>query len=113
MSLVEEPDLDRRRTDWEIDEWDEVGEVPAVEPLRQQTRIIKWVVWLSFVLVTVLIIVAGYGEDAVSFGFIDRANVLAFRPHFAAEAIGALAIKIFATVDCFDDVVSGHCCLVR
>jgi len=60
VSLVEEPDLDRRRTDWEIDEWDEVGEVPAVEPLRQQTRIIKWVVWLSFVLATVLIIVAGY-----------------------------------------------------
>lgn len=60
MSLVEEPDLDRRRSDWELDEWDEVGEVVAVEPLRQQTRIVKWVVWLAFALVIVLIIVAGY-----------------------------------------------------
>ena len=48
MSLVEEPDLDRRRSDWTLDEWDEVGEVPAVEPLRQQTRIVKWVVWVAF-----------------------------------------------------------------
>ena len=60
MSLVEEPDLDRRRSDWMVDEWDEVGEVPAVEPLRRQTRIVKWVVWLSLVLVAVLVIVAGY-----------------------------------------------------
>ncbi len=60
MSLVEEPDLDRRRSDWSIDEWDEVGEVPAVEPLRQQTRIVKWVVWLAFLMVIVLIVVAGY-----------------------------------------------------
>lgn len=60
MSLVEEPDLDRRRSDWSIDEWDEVGEVPAVEPLRQQTRIVKWVVWLAFLMVILLIVVAGY-----------------------------------------------------
>ena len=60
MSLVEEPDLDRRRSDWALDEWDEVGEVPAVEPLRQQTRIVKWVVWVAFLLVILLVIVAGY-----------------------------------------------------
>ncbi len=62
MSLLEEgePDLDRRRSDWVLDEWDEVGEVPAVEPLRQQTRIVKWVVWVAFVLVAVTITVAGY-----------------------------------------------------
>ena len=60
MSLVEEPDLDRRRSDWLVDEWDEVGEVPAVEPLRRQTRIVKWVVWVALVLVAVLVIVAGY-----------------------------------------------------
>jgi len=62
VSVVEEegPDLDRRRSDWALDEWDEVGEVPAVEPLRQQTRIVKWVVWVAFVLVVVMILVAGY-----------------------------------------------------
>jgi peptidoglycan lytic transglycosylase G len=60
VSLVEEPDLDRRHSDWELDEWDEVGEVPAVEPLRQQTRIIKWAVWIAFALTVVLILVAGY-----------------------------------------------------
>lgn len=60
MSVVDEPDLDRRRSDWSLDEWDEVGEVPAVEPLRRQTRIVKWVIWLAFVLVTLLVLVAGY-----------------------------------------------------
>jgi UPF0755 protein len=60
VSLVEESELDRRRSDWNIDDWDEVGEVPAVEPLRRQTRIVKWVVWLAFLLVIVLVIVAGY-----------------------------------------------------
>jgi UPF0755 protein len=60
VRLVEEPDLDRRRSDWAVDEWDEAGEVPAVEPLRRQTRIVKWVVWLALVLVMGLIIVAGY-----------------------------------------------------
>ena len=60
VSLVEEPDLDRRSSDWAIDEWDEVGEVPVVEPLRQQTRIVKWLVWLALALVAVLILVAGY-----------------------------------------------------
>ncbi len=60
MSLVEEPDLDRRRSDWIVDEWDEVGEVPAVEPLRRQTRILKWVVWLALAMVALLIVVAGY-----------------------------------------------------
>ncbi len=60
MSMVDDPDLDRRRSDWESDEWDEVGEVPAVETLRRQTRIVKWVVWLALVLVAVMIIVAGY-----------------------------------------------------
>jgi UPF0755 protein len=62
VSIVEEEegDLDRRRSDWVLDEWDEVVEVPAVEPLRQQTRIVKWVVWTAFALVVMLIMVAGY-----------------------------------------------------
>jgi UPF0755 protein len=61
VSLLDEPDFDRRpHSDWAIDDWDEVGEVPAVEPLRQQTRIMKWVVWIAFALVAMLIVVAGY-----------------------------------------------------
>jgi UPF0755 protein len=59
MRLVDDPDLESR-SDWELDEWDEVGEVPVVEPLRTQTRIIKWVVWLALALVAVLVITAGY-----------------------------------------------------
>ena len=60
MSVAEEPDLDRRYSDWAVDEWDEVAEVPAVEKVRQQTRIVKWAVWVSMALVIVLILVAGY-----------------------------------------------------
>lgn len=60
MTMIDEPDYDRRRSDWPLDEWDEVAEVPAVEPVRQQTRIVKWVVWTAFVVVIGLILVAGY-----------------------------------------------------
>ena len=62
MTLLEddEPDLERRRSDWALDEWDEPVEVPVVEPLRHQTRIVKWVVWAAFVLVVGLVMVAGY-----------------------------------------------------
>ena len=55
--------LDEREVDrgnWIVDEWDEVGEVPTVEPIRQQNRIVKWAVWCLLVLVTVLVLVAGY-----------------------------------------------------
>ncbi|NNE11079.1 MAG: endolytic transglycosylase MltG [Ilumatobacter sp.] len=60
MSITDEPDLDRRRSDWVPDEWDEVAEVPVVEPLRQQTRLVKWFVWFALVLLVVLVLVAGY-----------------------------------------------------
>jgi UPF0755 protein len=60
MTLVDEPDYDRRRSDWELDEWDEVAEAAVVEPVRTQTRLVKWAVWTAFVLVVVLILVAGY-----------------------------------------------------
>ena len=83
MSLVEEPDLDRRRSDWAVDEWDEVGQVPAVEPLRRQTRIVKWVVWLAFVLATVLIIVAGYVGGRVIealFHLLGECTLFSWRP---------------------------------
>ena len=88
MSLIEEeePDLDRRRSNWALDEWDEVAEVPAVEPLRQQTRIVKWVVWVSFVLVVGLIIVAGY----VGWWYLDQT-----RPD--AEPGGDVAFTVLET----------------
>ncbi len=60
MSIVDDPELDRRRSDWAVDEWDEVGEVPAVEPLRRQTRLVKWAVWLAYAVIIVLVLVAGY-----------------------------------------------------
>jgi UPF0755 protein len=60
VRTLDETDHDRRRTDWEIDVWDEVAEVPTVEPVRRQTRIVKWAVWVAFALVVVLVLVAGY-----------------------------------------------------
>jgi UPF0755 protein len=58
--VIDEHDLRRERSTWSVDEWDEVGEVPAVEPMRRQNRIVKWAVWLVLVLVAALVIVAGY-----------------------------------------------------
>lgn len=55
---LDERDVDRGN--WLVDDWDEVAEVPTVEPIRHQNRIIKWVVWCALVLVTVLVLVAGY-----------------------------------------------------
>ena len=60
MTTLDEPDYDRRRSDWPLDEWDEVAEAAAVEPVRHQTRIVKWTVWVSFAVVIGLILVAGY-----------------------------------------------------
>lgn len=55
-----DPEDDRWYSDWAIDEWDEVGEAASVEPLRGQNRVAKWAVWVSFALVTVLVLVVGY-----------------------------------------------------
>ncbi len=60
----------RRAADWELDEWDEVVEVPAVERLPGQSRILKWTVWGSFVLVMVLIVIAGW----VGWWYLDRTS---------------------------------------
>jgi UPF0755 protein len=60
MTIGHDPNLDRRRSDWEIDEWDEVAEVPVVEPLRQQTRLVKWGVWLALTLVVVIMLTVGW-----------------------------------------------------
>lgn len=48
------------RSDWAIDVWDQVGEVPAVEPLPRQNRIVKWVMWAVMALVIVLVLIAGW-----------------------------------------------------
>ncbi|MFW2335559.1 endolytic transglycosylase MltG [Ilumatobacter sp.] len=92
MSLIEEeePNLDRRRTDWALDEWDEVGEVPAVEPLRQQTRIVKWVVWAALVLVIVLVVVAGY----VGWWYLDQT-----RPDTEPGGSVAFTVREVDTID--------------
>jgi UPF0755 protein len=60
VQILDEPDYDRRRSDWEVDEWDEVAEVPVVEQIRQQTRIVKWTVWVACAVVIALVLVAGY-----------------------------------------------------
>jgi UPF0755 protein len=54
--------------DWEVDAWDEVGEVPAVEPLPRQSRIAKWTVWGALAMVIVLVLVAGW----VGWWFLER-----------------------------------------
>lgn len=57
--MTGDPDL-RERSDWALDDWDEVGEVPSVEPLRHQSRVVKWVVWALAVVTIGLVLVAGY-----------------------------------------------------
>jgi UPF0755 protein len=47
-------------SDWSVDEWDEVEEVPAVEPLPRQSRILKWTVWGVLAVVIALILGAGW-----------------------------------------------------
>ncbi len=70
MSVIGEPGYDRRSSDWEIDEWDEVGEVPIVEPLPRQSRIVKWSVWGVMILATALILIAGW----VGWWYVERAK---------------------------------------
>ena len=57
--LIDEFDT-TRPSDWWVDEWDEVDAVPVVERLSAQRRILKWAVWASFVVVVVLVLVAGW-----------------------------------------------------
>ena len=61
MKVAGEPGFDRRTSaDWAADEWDDVGEVPAVEPLPRQSRLLKWTVWGVMGLVLVMILIAGW-----------------------------------------------------
>ena len=68
--ILGEPGSDQRAADWELDEWDEVGEVPVVEVLPGQSRMLKWTVWGAFALVTVLIVIAGW----VGWWYLERTN---------------------------------------
>ena len=58
--MIDERDVRGPHSTWAVDEWDEVGAVPAVEPMRRQNRIVKWIVWLALAVVAGLVIVAGY-----------------------------------------------------
>lgn len=55
-----DPDDGRWRSDWELDDWDEVAEVVAVEPLGAPNRIVKWAVWTALTTAIVLILIVGY-----------------------------------------------------
>jgi len=64
-----DPDA-RPAVDWPIDPWDATDRTGSVERLRQQTRPIKWVVWLSMVVVVIAILVAG----AVGWWYLGKIN---------------------------------------
>ena len=98
MSIVGEPRHDRRPSDWETDAWDEVVEVPVVEPLRRQSRPIKWIVWLAFGLAVVLVLTAGW----VGWWYLGRVNpegspgeVVAFTV-LDTDTLDTLATRLFA-----------------
>ncbi len=60
----------RPALDWSSDPWDATDQTGAVERLRQQTRPLKWVVWLSMVLVVIAILIAG----AVGWWYLGKIN---------------------------------------
>lgn len=68
MSIA--PDPLRPHDDWSHDPWDHAEIVPSVEPVRRSTRVVKWVVWLSFAVVIALVLVAG----ATGWWYLNRIN---------------------------------------
>ncbi len=61
MKVVGEPGFERRSSaDWAADEWDDVAEVPAVEPLPRQSRLLKWTVWGVMAIVISMVLIAGW-----------------------------------------------------
>ena len=91
MVISGEPGFDRRLSDWAVDEWDEVGEVPAVEPMPRQSRLVKWTVWGLMVLVTTMILIAGW----VGWWYLER-----------VKPAGAVTEAVPFTVLAGDDVDS-------
>jgi len=66
-----EVDLDDRPAiDWPTDPWDNADRAGNVERLRRQTRPLKWVVYLTLVIVMAMIIVAG----GVGWWYLQRLN---------------------------------------
>jgi UPF0755 protein len=60
----------RHDDDWVHDPWDDADAALAVERLRRHNRAVKWVVWSAFLIVTVLVLVAG----ATGWWYINRIN---------------------------------------
>jgi UPF0755 protein len=83
---------DRRGSaDWPADPWDAVEVAVAVEPVRRQNRIVKWVVWTAFAVVLALILVAG----SVGWWYIRRIN-----------PPGDAGVPVTFTIDERDDLVA-------
>ncbi|MGB0112513.1 MAG: endolytic transglycosylase MltG [Ilumatobacteraceae bacterium] len=71
--LLPEAQIDpdsRPAVDWPTDPWDDTDQTGSVERLRQQTRPLKWIVWLAMVVVVVGILVAG----AVGWWYLGKIN---------------------------------------
>jgi UPF0755 protein len=61
VKVAGERGFDRRSSvDWATDEWDDVAEVPAVETLPRQSRLVKWTVWGAMVVVIAMILISGW-----------------------------------------------------
>jgi UPF0755 protein len=56
--------------DWQVDDWDEVDEAAAVEPLPRQSRIVKWAVWSAIAVAVAIVLVAGW----VGWWYVERAK---------------------------------------
>ena len=59
-----------RATVWETDPWDSVDVAVAVEPLRRQNRVAKWIVWVAMAVAVALVLTAGI----VGWWYIRRIN---------------------------------------
>lgn len=69
MTLMRDP-VHEPDDDWTHDPWDDADIVPAVEPVRRQTRAIKWIVWGGFAVAIALVLTAG----AVGWWYLGKVN---------------------------------------
>jgi UPF0755 protein len=68
---------DPQLADWRTDPWDDPEVIGVVEPLRRQTRLVKWAAYVALCLIVVAVLVAG----AIGWWYIGEIN-----PGTAAEA---------------------------